>query len=318
MIFKSTQEKKKLPAMVHKLFSERMGNVLALSGECTLVQKEAGKDKDGEDKKIEIMGVANAASPDRVDELINPKGWQLENYLANPVILRNHDHGLIVGRATEVDPKDDGLYYSAIIGEPEKARELTPMQRETRSLLAQDILKTSSVGFLPFVMEYDEENDVLTYMKNELLEISLVAVPMQPQSILTSVKNMAEFGSYRHLPIIRGVNEMKKPKTKTEETTPNAEEKAEGEEAMAEIMARFDSIDEKLGKIYDMIESMGEEGTDDGEGDEGNDGAATEESLREEIAKLKEEKEAAEKAVNETNDKVEKLMTSLREKGLIK
>ena len=141
-------------------------------------------------KPLTVAGIANFAEADRWDEVMPPACWKkwLPRYLKNPVILREHDRSRPIGRAVNVEVKADGLYYEAVIGEPDKA-DLTQDQIDARSLLAQEILKTNSVGFVPHVIEYDEDQDVLRYIEVELLEISIVTIPMQQDSVITSVKS---------------------------------------------------------------------------------------------------------------------------------
>lgn len=139
-----------------------------------------------EDEMI-IEGWANAADPDRGRELILNSAWKTENYDLNPIILFNHNQNWPIGSCVEYKVEDQGLYYRASIGKPSAYPTMTETQIMCRSLLAQGILRASSVGFLPFNIEYDEENDVLRYTEVELLEISLCSIPMQQGSLLDSV-----------------------------------------------------------------------------------------------------------------------------------
>lgn len=134
-----------------------------------------------------IEGVANAADPDRGRELILSSAWNTDNFELNPIILFNHNHNWPIGSCVEYKVEDQGLYYRACIGKPTAYPELTETQEMCRSLLAQGILRASSVGFMPLNIEYDEENDILRYTEVELLEISLVSIPMQQGSLLDSV-----------------------------------------------------------------------------------------------------------------------------------
>lgn len=136
-----------------------------------------------------IKGYANVSVADRCNEVM-PKGcWNLENYMINPVILINHDQSDInslVGKATLVEAREEGLYFEAEIGA--EGEELTNSQSTVVKLVRQGILKTLSVGFMPHDYEVDKKTGVLTYKNAELLEISLVTVPMNQLSVLTSVK----------------------------------------------------------------------------------------------------------------------------------
>lgn len=136
---------------------------------------------------MEIEGAANVIDPDRGREVIVPSAWKLDNFEKNPIILFMHNHSWPIGYCVEYKVEDNGLYYRASIGKPKAYGSLTECQTMCRQLLAQGILRASSVGFLPLNLEYDEENDILRYTEVELLEISLVSVPMQQGSLLDSV-----------------------------------------------------------------------------------------------------------------------------------
>jgi len=136
-----------------------------------------------------IKGYANVSVVDRCDEVMPQNCWNLENYMINPIILLNHDQSdvnSLVGKATLVEPRAEGLYFEAQIGSEDE--ELTDSQSTVVKLLRQGILKTLSVGFIPHDYEIDRKTGVLTHKNAELLEISLVTVPMNQLSVLTSVK----------------------------------------------------------------------------------------------------------------------------------
>lgn len=135
-----------------------------------------------------IEGCANMAKPDRVSEVIDPKAWRLDNFKRNAVMLYEHDRFRPVGLCLDTSVTDQGLFFRSVIGNP-KLASLTDDQIKVRSLLAQGILKTNSVGFIPHQLEFDEALEVLRYTVVELLEISIVSIPMQQDSIITSVKS---------------------------------------------------------------------------------------------------------------------------------
>ena len=156
-------------------------------------------------KPLRIAGIANAAIVDRVNEMLDPRGAMLVNYLKNPVILLNHDYGQPIGSATLVEVKDDGVHFEAEIGRPDLAP-LTDTQSNARSLIGQGTLQTVSVGFIPLEMsspEYDDAGNLTKpaiYTKWELLEISVVSVPCNADSIF----QMKELNMRTHSPRATG------------------------------------------------------------------------------------------------------------------
>lgn len=179
-VYKSTD--RKLPRELRRSFTDIVGTAARRP-----IFAATTKSFDPEGEMV-IEGIANLAEPDRWGEVIVPSAWRLDQYKANPIMLYEHWRENAIGTCTEILTRLDGLYYRATIGNP-KLAPLTPTQEVVRSLLAQGILKANSVGFIPHVVEWDEDEDVLRYTDAELLEISIVAIPMQQDSIITSVKS---------------------------------------------------------------------------------------------------------------------------------
>lgn len=185
-IYKSTD--RRLPTDVRRAFDQRLGQDTRRPFNFAVTSKAF--DPEGE---MIVEGIANLAEPDRWGEVIVPSAYRLDQYKANPIILYGHDRQKPVGTCTEIGTKIDGLYYKASLGNP-KVYPLTACQLEVRSLVAQQILRANSVGFIPKLIEWDEDEDVLRYTDVELLEISIVAIPMQQDSIITSVKSWRQRG----------------------------------------------------------------------------------------------------------------------------
>jgi HK97 family phage prohead protease len=139
-------------------------------------------------KPMVIEAWANKAEADRGNELMPKECWDLANFKLNPILLFNHDYSRPIGRVLTVEATDEGLKITAQIGDPEAGHDLTDDQRMVRSLAAQEILKSLSVGFIPYEYSWDEKTETLTYENVELLEISVVSIPMQQSSQFTSVK----------------------------------------------------------------------------------------------------------------------------------
>jgi len=143
---------------------------------------------DAEDKLI-IAGIANAKIVDRMDEVLDPVGLDAVHYLKNPIMLVDHFYAsdYAVGRLTKISPEDNGVHFEAVLGDP-KAAPLTNRQKDTRSLVAQRILQTVSVGFIPKKIQAPVFNDEGALLEPaiikewELLELSIVTVPANPDS----------------------------------------------------------------------------------------------------------------------------------------
>jgi phage head maturation protease len=151
--------------------------------------RAVGKRK-GYDPEMQLVihGMANRNMIDRYEEVLNPVGCDSRNFMLNPVLLAHHSYYCPIGQVTMVQPEDDGVHFEAWIGDPTKAP-LTEMQQEMRSLVAQGILKTVSVGFIPRRIKqavYGKQGEIVDpamIEEWELLELSVVAVPCNPESV---------------------------------------------------------------------------------------------------------------------------------------
>lgn len=137
-----------------------------------------------------IRGMANRNMEDRYKEILSPVGCDTRNFLLNPILLADHSYTCrsAVGQVTAIDVQDDGVHFEAWIGNP-KLAPLTEAQLVVRSLIAQGILKTVSVGFIPKKIKYPVFNDEGAIIEPavieqwELLELSVVAVPCNAESV---------------------------------------------------------------------------------------------------------------------------------------
>jgi HK97 family phage prohead protease len=132
-----------------------------------------------DESKYQATFIISDESTDRQGEIVKQDGWDFENFKKNPVILFGHDsYDLPIGKA--VDIYTEGTKTYAVI---EFAAEIYEKARIIWDMVKAGILRTVSVGFIN--QEYD--NNELT--KNELLEISIVPVPANPNAILLAAKD---------------------------------------------------------------------------------------------------------------------------------
>jgi len=131
-----------------------------------------------EKKEGEIMGIASTQTPDRDGEVINQDGWDLKSFKKNPVIMASHKwHNFPIGRATKIAIEKGKLVFTMVLSEA------TQEAREASQLVKEGILKAFSVGFIPRKRSEDDRNVI---EKSELLEISLVSIPCNPQALVTA------------------------------------------------------------------------------------------------------------------------------------
>lgn len=133
--------------------------------------------------------VITTESLDRDGDTIRASGWDLKSYRKNPVVLFGHDRlGLPIGRCTSVKRVERGL---------EAEWEWAPhaFAQDVARLWAGGFLNSTSVGFRP--LEWERSSDEsrpygVDFLKQELLEFSVVPIPANSEALRRSVKALAE------------------------------------------------------------------------------------------------------------------------------
>lgn len=129
---------------------------------------------------------------DRYGDVIMAGGWDLSNFKKNPIALFNHDSDEVIGTWENVRVEGKRL-----IGKLKLAAEGTsPTVDKVRRLVQQGILRAVSVGFNPTQYEpLNEKADPFwgpfRYLKQELLETSVVSVPANPGAMQLSVRGVS-------------------------------------------------------------------------------------------------------------------------------
>ncbi len=131
------------------------------------------------DKEKRLVHViASTGVIDRHGESVNPNGWHLENFLKSPVVLVAHDYwSLPVGSAEKVWVENNELHMNILVAKGTQAAD------EVWALLEGGHLRAVSVGFK--VSKWGVSGkDPYTIMEQELLEVSWVAVPANPEALV--------------------------------------------------------------------------------------------------------------------------------------
>jgi hypothetical protein len=136
---------------------------------------------------------------DRYREIIEPAGWRLDSYRSNPVFQNAHNYGDILftlGKAlsTEVVSVGGG---QALCQRIEFATDVNPVARIAFGLYKGGFLNAVSVGFIPLKWEDGGASAAgaaaprRRYLEQELLEVSAVAIPANPDALALGMKSGA-------------------------------------------------------------------------------------------------------------------------------
>jgi len=148
---------------------------------------EARAVEDSPDRPV-IDFIASSGQLDRYDEIVSADGWRLENYRRNPVFQNAHQYGDVLftlGRALITEVRDGRLFQRV-----EFATEISPMARIAYGLYKGKFLNAVSVGFIPLRWENGGEGAGYRrkYLEQELLEVSAVGIPANPEALQLGLK----------------------------------------------------------------------------------------------------------------------------------
>lgn len=136
-----------------------------------------------------FWAVASTEKVDRQGDSIAADGWDLENFMNNPVIPWAHDYTRPpVAKALECRVEEGRLVFQAQFPQPEDYAFSDTVFR----LYKGGFLRAFSVGFSPVHSEVQTSQlngrAVIgtRYLKQELYEISCVTLPANPQALLAA------------------------------------------------------------------------------------------------------------------------------------
>ena len=143
-------------------------------------------------KALKIAGYANTTDKDRTGDVVLASAWAkgIENFRRNPILLYQHDHNKPVGRITNIIVDKKGIFVEASISD--SAESLYGI----KTLIKDGVLKSFSVGFNVKEIDYDRGSDVYFIKDVELLEISVVSVPANQNSLFSVKKSFETDSAY--------------------------------------------------------------------------------------------------------------------------
>jgi HK97 family phage prohead protease len=194
---------------------------------------------DNDGKQLIIEGFANKAVTDRIGDLIPPDAWELESFKDNPIIFFNHDRNIPIGKALDVKTTDDGLMIKVRISKSNQAP--IPFVRD---MIEEGILKTFSVGFDDHQSSTKDNEGNNVFKRAELLETSVVTIPMNQASTFDIVAKMIDDKGV-HLIKSKAVSDYSKWKEQTYQEVASECLSAKGAHVAA-IVKRYCDIDSEM------------------------------------------------------------------------
>ena len=125
-----------------------------------------------------VEAIISTDDEDRHGEIVKQSGWSVERYKENPVVLFSHDNDQPIGKAIDINVGE-----KATTAKIKFAVEENPRVLSLWKMVKGGYLKGISVGFINKLREGNE------LIENELIEISLVAVPANANAFVLALEN---------------------------------------------------------------------------------------------------------------------------------
>lgn len=137
---------------------------------------------------IFIEGYASTNDVDRAGDVVSTQVWEkgIQNYLKNPIILAQHDHDDPVGRMVDYRVDSKGLWIKARVS----------AAAEIFNLVKDKVLTAFSIGFRVIDAEYNAASEIFMVKELELVEISIVSVPCNQNTIFSLAKAFSHAEEY--------------------------------------------------------------------------------------------------------------------------
>ena len=143
--------------------------------------------KDFSEERRVLTGMATSPVPDRVGDVVEPMGAK---YAADLPLFMHHDSRLVVGRVKFGKATKAGIPFEATLPKVTEPGTLKDRVDEAWGLVKYRLITGVSIGFrvLGDAYELIKEGGI-RFLETEILELSLVPVPMQALATIDSVKS---------------------------------------------------------------------------------------------------------------------------------
>jgi HK97 family phage major capsid protein/HK97 family phage prohead protease len=158
------------PGAIHRAYS-------------TFVIKAVDDDED-EDKRV-ISGIATTPSPDRVGDVVEPKGAQFS--LPIP-LLWQHNSREPIGHVTAAKVTKDGIAITAKLVKINEAGKLKDRLDEAWQSIKSGLVRGLSIGFRSIEHSFMDDTDGIKFSKWDWLELSAVTIPANADASISAIK----------------------------------------------------------------------------------------------------------------------------------
>lgn len=142
--------------------------------------------EDEEDGERVIRGVATTPTPDRIGDVVEPKGVVFKNPLP---LLWQHRHDMPVGTVKFSKPTADGIEFEARFARPTTSEVLKARIDEAWESVKLGLVRAVSIGFRSLEHAVMKDGGY-RFIRSEVYELSLVTIPAQSEAVITAIKSV--------------------------------------------------------------------------------------------------------------------------------
>lgn len=133
-----------------------------------------------------ITGTATTPEPDRMGDIVEPLGVKFAPTL--PLLL-HHDSHQPVGTVVFKKATKDGIDFTAHLPVVDEPASLKDRIDTAWASVKAGLIRGVSIGFRSIEQSFNKETGGIRFIKSEVLELSLVAVPANSQATIASIKS---------------------------------------------------------------------------------------------------------------------------------
>jgi HK97 family phage prohead protease len=140
-----------------------------------------------DDDSRELEGVATTPTPDRMGDIVEPKGAVFK--LPIP-LLWQHDSGKPIGNVLAAKVTNDGIKVKAKLAKTDEPGTLKDRLDEAWQSLKLGLVRGLSIGFMPLEQAQLKDSYSYRFISWEWHELSAVTIPANAEATIQVVKSL--------------------------------------------------------------------------------------------------------------------------------
>ena len=240
------------------------------------------------DEKRVIEGIATTPTPDRVSDIVDPMGAQIGKGIK---LLWQHNHDKPVGEVRFGKPTKNGIPFTATFKRPKDdyPQPLNDRLQEAWVSVRDSLVEFVSIGFRTIAYEILESGG-WRFTEWEMLELSLVTIPANPDARITGAKgeipNIIK-SIDRELRAASGKSQSATRSTTARVGAPKQKRSSKGEPNMTTISERISALEAEEANLKAQLKKFDVDNMDENEEERFDETEAELEKTRKSLKRLR-------------------------------